>query len=451
MTAWVITWLWHGIALAAVVAFVLRCTPRLNGATRHMIWSGALLAVAVLGWTSWPRAEVTDFAASDAIYIPSAPDFLISLFVGIWAALALVNLIRLVPALHSVYALRDRCRPFPQSVESRLSLWCEVRRHGRHADLMVCDSVPSATVLGLQRPCIAIPSALIQALTIDELDQVILHEHAHIQRRDDWARLAEALLLSVLCVHPAATFIARAMNREREMACDEWVVAHTGQRKAYARCLARAAEIRRRIGNNSTLVPALLGRRHELVRRVERVLAIQGMPRRNVSLGSASVATCVIALMAMQSHELRFAEIASILFPMDHVRQVQLGQWVPKVDWVQQVQQVRSVQQVQRVQQVQMRSVQQVRPVQDAAANVDNAPTEPEAASASIASIASSTPIAPIAASAPTAAIPRLPPVALSRWTFASPGIELASAAKKTSIGVANVFSRAGVSLARSF
>jgi len=100
---------------------------------------------------------------------------------------------------------------------------------------------------------------------------------------------------------------------------------------------------------------------------------------------------------------------------------------------------------------VQMRSVQQVRPVQDAAANVDNAPTEPEAASASIASIASSTPIAPIAASAPTAAIPRLPPVALSRWTFASPGIELASAAKKTSIGVANVFSRAGVSLARSF
>jgi hypothetical protein len=34
---------------------------------------------------------------------------------------------------------------------------------------------------------------------------------------------------------------------------------------------------------------------------------------------------------------------------------------------------------------------------------------------------------------------------------MAAPGIEIASAARKTSIGIANVFSRAGVSLARSF
>jgi len=34
---------------------------------------------------------------------------------------------------------------------------------------------------------------------------------------------------------------------------------------------------------------------------------------------------------------------------------------------------------------------------------------------------------------------------------MATPGIEIGAAAKKTSIGIANVFSRAGVSLARSF
>jgi hypothetical protein len=33
----------------------------------------------------------------------------------------------------------------------------------------------------------------------------------------------------------------------------------------------------------------------------------------------------------------------------------------------------------------------------------------------------------------------------------ATPGVEIASAAKKTSVGIASVFSRAGVSLARSF
>ena len=78
---------------------------------------------------------------------------------------------------------------------------------------MICDAVPGATVLGFQRPCIALPSSLVEALTADELDQMILHEHAHVQRRDDWARLAQALLQSVLWIHPAAAFVGRALNR----------------------------------------------------------------------------------------------------------------------------------------------------------------------------------------------------------------------------------------------
>jgi hypothetical protein len=39
-----------------------------------------------------------------------------------------------------------------------------------------------------------------------------------------------------------------------------------------------------------------------------------------------------------------------------------------------------------------------------------------------------------------------------NQWqAFATPGVEIASSAKKISVGVASVFSRAGVSLARSF
>ena len=82
---------------------------------------------------------------------------------------------------------------------------------------MICDAVPGATVLGFHRPCIAIPPSLVEALTIDELDQVILHEYAHVQRRDDWSRLAQTLLLSVLWIHPAALVrVARVEPRARD-------------------------------------------------------------------------------------------------------------------------------------------------------------------------------------------------------------------------------------------
>ena len=159
---------------------------------------------------------------------------------------------------------------------------------------MICDVLAGATVLGLQRPCIALPRALLEALTIGELDQVILHEHAHVQRRDDWLRLVQTLLLSALWVHPAALFVSRALNREREMACDEWVVARTGSPKAYARCLARAAEVRGRMKTQSALAPALFGTQHDLLRRVDRLLKLKGQARRNVSFAGAIAAALAL-------------------------------------------------------------------------------------------------------------------------------------------------------------
>jgi beta-lactamase regulating signal transducer with metallopeptidase domain len=445
MTAWLLTWFWQGSTLAGGVAVALGCVPRMNASTRHLIWCGALAAVAWLGWASSPYWGLPPVAVrgSDPIYVPTAPDFLITIGLGIWAAIALVNLLRLLPGLRAVYALRDRCSPVPPSLESRLPLWLEAKARGRRTQLTLCDAVPGATVLGFERPCIAIPSSLVEALTIDELDQVILHEYAHVQRRDDWSRLAQTLLLSVLWIHPAALVVSRVLNREREMACDEWVVARTGLPKAYARCLARAAEARIRMTRGSTLVPALIGGRHELERRVDRLLAARGKARRNVSLTAVSVAACAMVMGSMQFQGAHwFAEIAEIVFPTDQVQMVQ---------WMQRVREVQTVRWVQRVQTVS--EVQGVQPVRPATAPIapDLAPIAPD-----LAPIAPTAPVAPPLSArifigaysdapvAPLSPLAPIAPVAPDRW-------KMASAAKKTSVGIANAFSRAGVSLARSF
>ena len=59
MTAWLLTWLWQGSALAAGVAMALACAPRVNAATRHLIWWGSLAALACLGWASSPYRGLT--------------------------------------------------------------------------------------------------------------------------------------------------------------------------------------------------------------------------------------------------------------------------------------------------------------------------------------------------------------------------------------------------------
>ena len=90
------------------------------------------------------------------IYVPSAPDFLISIFVGIWVAVALVE-----SGAAAAEPARGVCaaRPLP-SVSGRTSsrgfrCGSKRRQRGRRTELMICDEVPGATVLGFQRPCIA--------------------------------------------------------------------------------------------------------------------------------------------------------------------------------------------------------------------------------------------------------------------------------------------------------
>jgi beta-lactamase regulating signal transducer with metallopeptidase domain len=433
MTAWLLTWFWQGCVLATGLAAALACAPRLNAATRHLLWCGSFAAVAWLGWAHAPKVAATATEGIEPLlYVPTAPDLFITMFVGMWAAAALIGMLRVLSGLRGVYALRDRCQPFPTSIEAQLPLWLDAKTRGRRTLLVICDAAPGATVLGFERPCIAIPSAFIAALTLDELDQVILHEHAHVQRRDDWSRLLQLLLLSVLWIHPAAVLMSRAIDREREMACDEWVVARTTLPKVYAKCLARAAELRVEMRGASTLLPALLGRRHELVRRVDRLLTMRANVRRSVSLSAAAVAACAMTFASVQLQDVRFAEIGEIVFPA-----------VQSVQWVRWVQPAPTIGQVRQAREVQHASVQQMHPASVVPEPEPIAPFAPApdglGLSGRIFTGVYSAPVAPVAPVAPIA------PAAPNHW------VAIGTTAKKTSIGLASAFTRAGASLARRF
>jgi beta-lactamase regulating signal transducer with metallopeptidase domain len=457
MTAWLFTWLWQGSVLGAAVALTLRCAPRLNAATRHVIWCGSLVALGWLGWASAFDGAATAINVCGAhlqpclaeteplLYVPTAPDFLMTIVLAAWMAVALVKLLRVLPALHAVYALRDSCRAFPANIESRLPMWLHAKSRGRRTTLMICDAAPGATVLGFEHPCIAISSALVAALTVDELDQVILHEHAHVQRRDDWSRLAQTLLLSVLWIHPAAVLISRAINRERETACDEWVVAHTRRPKVYARCLARAAELRMQMRGAATLAPALLGRRHDLVRRVERVLAMRGNGRPNISARALAVGLCVMTVVSLQLQRVRVAEIAKIMLPRVAAPMPSMYDGAKVVLAEIPVAGTTARSRV-RTPPLMAGRMLDLTYKESAAPNAPNAPSLMSARIFAAAySDASVAPFAPIALGAPIALAAPIAPTAPNQWS------EIGATAKKTSIGLANVFTRAGASLARNF
>jgi hypothetical protein len=121
------------------------------------------------------------------------------------------------------------------------------------------------------RPSILLPSALLAAMQDAEIEQICLHEAAHIARYDDWALLAQRLIETVFVLHPLVRWISRQIHLEREIACDDAVIGLTGLARPYASCLTHAAELAGGF-SSSPMAAAATDERSHLAKRVEMLL-----------------------------------------------------------------------------------------------------------------------------------------------------------------------------------
>jgi beta-lactamase regulating signal transducer with metallopeptidase domain len=189
----------------------------------------------------------------------------------IWVALTLVLLGRLMAGYFVLRGLKSGATPASSDWQLHFSRLCT--RHGirRKTELLVSDDASGPMSLGFVRPAVVIPQALFDTLSHSELEQIVLHELAHLHRRDDWSNLAQKLIEAALPIQPAIYFLGYQMALAREMACDDWVIAATGTPRPYAAALTKVAEISQwqRAG---ALAAGAAGNRSQLFKRVRQML-----------------------------------------------------------------------------------------------------------------------------------------------------------------------------------
>lgn len=270
-------WLVQGIALIAATTLLLRLRPRLSATTRYRVWwvaMATLLALPLLNWLpaqaiAQPTAAVTAASAYE-VQMPAVPWWTIAVALGAYALWTSWSLVRVGRALLHLRTAKRRCRELPRGRQNRLPRWCALRDQGRRARLVVSDDVRTASVLGLASPAIAVAPALLRVLNNDELDCILVHEWAHVQRRDDFARLLQVLLRAITGLHPAIWWIDRQLHINRETACDDWTINLTGSAKRYAACLTKLAALNLAM-DDAVLLPAVLSP-GDLTRRVTQLL-----------------------------------------------------------------------------------------------------------------------------------------------------------------------------------
>jgi beta-lactamase regulating signal transducer with metallopeptidase domain len=272
-------WLLQGSALAAVTTVLLRLVPRLSATTRYRAWWLAMFTVLALPVLNWlpphpiaaPVVAATGTAASSyEVEMPALPWWPIAIAFGAYALWTSWSLVCLVRALLHLRSAKRRCRDLPLGRQNRLPRWRALRDRGRRARLVVSDDVRTASVLGLTSPAIAVAPTLLRVLDNEELDCILVHEWAHVQRRDDFARLLQVLLRATTGLHPAIWWIDRQLHIDRETACDDWTINLTGSAKRYAACLTKLAAHDLAL-HEAVLLPAVLSP-GDLTRRVTQLL-----------------------------------------------------------------------------------------------------------------------------------------------------------------------------------
>jgi bla regulator protein BlaR1 len=120
----------------------------------------------------------------------------------------------------------------------------KAKMHVRRADLMVSEAVATPMVSGVWRATIILPPDLESTLPAADVRMVLLHELAHVKRGDLWVAWLAWIAGGLHWFNPAIWFAIARARKDREMACDEWVLRYVPDFNAYGSALVRFLETR---------------------------------------------------------------------------------------------------------------------------------------------------------------------------------------------------------------
>jgi beta-lactamase regulating signal transducer with metallopeptidase domain len=290
----------EGIAIGLFAWILLRVVGRRNSSTRFAVWFFALLAIAALPILGVAASSARAGSAGSAITVPGSWALVIFL---VWALIAGVALLRVGIGLWQLRKLRRSCSAIDSATlhpvpSATLQAFQPIRR----VTLCQSDRLRVPTAIGFLKPVIVIPTWALHELSTAELNSILIHELAHLRRRDDWTNLAQQVLKALLFFHPAVWWIENKLALEREMACDDAVLAETANPKGYAKCLISVAE-KSFVRRGLALAQAAVNRVRQTSLRVSQILDVNRSSATHVWKPALySVAAFFIACLVSLSH-----------------------------------------------------------------------------------------------------------------------------------------------------
>jgi len=275
----VVTAFWQSAVLAAAMMICLRLARGLSAAQRFLVWAAGFVAMMCLPLLPLLIRMASDSVGDAGTNAGARPTGLLpwlqvdecwgGAILLLWASASILRCVDLTVHFFRLRKLWKTATPIQfdrRNVDALNS-----NRGRRRFEICTTRELESPSVIGFFSPRILIPEWLLERITREELDQILLHEAEHLRRGDDWSNLVQKFCLVLFPLNPALFWVERQLCLEREMACDQAVVNATRAPRAYATCLTSLAERGREHRAEALSLGAWQGR-SELAKRIHGIL-----------------------------------------------------------------------------------------------------------------------------------------------------------------------------------
>jgi len=320
--------LWQGVLLAILTGAIIIFTKKASAAYRYNLLVGALALFAgcVLFTFMWqlrqpqihPVAHITNATignaaianAADNIQTTTVPvvqqnakesitETVVNYFnshyniiVLIWFLIICAKSVQMAVGLHSVFHLKQtKVFAVGEDWENRLLQLAEQLRVKQTIRLLESGIAKVPMVIGHLKPVILIPIGLINSLPADAVEAILVHELAHIRRRDYLVNLLQSFMEIVFFFNPAVLWISQLIKTERENCCDDLAVQQSSDKVSYIQALLSCEEYK---AAGPAYAMAFPGSKNTLLDRVKRMV---GNSNHSLNMFEKTVlAVCLVVL-----------------------------------------------------------------------------------------------------------------------------------------------------------
>ena len=150
------------------------------------------------------------------------------LLVLVWALGALALALNWLRRWRALNAVLRQARDFPMA---------------GHGAVRASPSLLEPGLFGLWRPVIMVPQGIDGELSAAELDAILAHEACHRDHRDNLLAAVHMLVEALFWFYPLVWWLGARLNRERERACDEAVLAKGTVSQVYAESILKVCRL----------------------------------------------------------------------------------------------------------------------------------------------------------------------------------------------------------------